>query len=113
MNDINPIFVFHENGSDGQKAAMDKYFASAPQHLKNATAFLGTKEFFGGATPSYGDFAFFHILDTIAHVKAGFLNAYPELLAFHGRVKGLPQLAKYFAERPQTLGMPGSMINPK
>ena len=37
--------------------------------LEAATRLLGTKPFFGGANPSYGDFAFFHILDQIMHVE--------------------------------------------
>ena len=83
---------FYENNSDAQKAAIEKFFSSAPDRLKDATAFLGSKQYFGGASPSYGDFAFFHILDTIAHVKVSLaVSVSPAYCSCsHGRPVPLP-----------------------
>jgi glutathione S-transferase len=71
MNMINPIMAFHAKDGEKYKELHAAYYADLPRLLTASAKILGDRKFFGGAEPSYGDFAFFHICDCTQFVLPG------------------------------------------
>ena len=69
------------------------------------------KTFASHAHPcSYGDFGLLHILYNSTTVEPTCLDGHPVIGAWFARMKGLPSMQKYLAERPKEVGRPGSLI---
>ena len=82
-----------------------------------AQKILGDKYFFGGESPNYGDFGFFHICDITLVVQPSALDPYPQLLAWMQRIHEIPGVKKYISARPgpetSGWGIPGTVIMSK
>jgi prostaglandin-H2 D-isomerase / glutathione transferase len=113
MNDINPVMVWLTAGSDAYTEKFNKYFAELNARLDVIVRYLGSDSYFGGNTPCHADFSLFHILDNTVLAKGDALAGHAALVSFMERMRSIPELAQYLAERPQPpfVGKKGSFIN--
>jgi len=114
MNAINPILNFYPKDSEAYNDKKTVFFNSLPAWLSSAQKVLNNKPFYGGEKPSYGDFAFFAVCDNISFVKDCSFDEFVSIKEWIQRIRELPQIATYLAERPgphtPDWGMPGSHI---
>lgn len=113
LNIINPIVNFFPNESEKQVTEKTAFFETLfPRFGNCAVQQLSNQAFFGGSTPHFGDFCFFHICDLISLVSPDYLTSkYPALAAWAERVRQLPAISEYLSERSsQTAGFPGSYL---
>jgi len=76
----------------------------------------GGDDFFGGAVPGYGELGLWLLVEDCMLLAPDLLDHLdPIFKQWYVRVAGLPELAEYFARRPQvgqgTFGMPGSILH--
>ena len=95
LNAANPLFVFYENGSEVHAKTLAEYLPKLPGGFTSATNILNGKDYFGGASPSYGDFAFLVLVDNILGVEPSALAAHPAIHAWYTRCMALPAVATY------------------
>ena len=95
LNAANPLFAFFEKGSETHSKLFAEYMPKLPAGFDSATNILNGKDFFGGASPSYGDFAFLVLLDNILGIDASVLSGHPALHAWYTRCMALPPVAAY------------------
>ena len=101
MNGINPLINFYEMGTDAFSANKAAYFEKLPRWMRGAERMLGSKDFFGGSSPFFSDFAFLHICDNIVALEPKALDEYPALKIWLKRMLSLPSVVDYFKKRPQ------------
>lgn len=109
---INPILNFWPVSSQEWSKAYSSYFEYLPSLLTVAQNLLGEETFFGGATPHHGDFEMFHIFDSCLIVNSSCLDAFPLLQAFYIRMRDMPVMQNYLANRApvQMIGLCGSYM---
>ncbi len=109
---INPILNFWPIITDEWSKAYTSYFEQLPASLAIVQNLLGHETFFGGSTPHHGDFEMFHVLDSCVLVNATTLDNFPLLQAFYNRMKDMPAIQHYLANRApvQMLGLCGSYM---
>jgi glutathione S-transferase len=114
MNGVNPVLNFFDPASDMFKAAKAAYFAALPARMEEVSKILGSKDFFGGKKPHYGDFTLFHVLFNTLTVDPSALEKFPTISAWCSKMRELPGLKEYLATRagPKTpgYGKPGTLI---
>lgn len=97
---VNPcVNVFRGETFVAKKA---EYFdpRNFPFKLGNLSKYLGEKPFFTGDAPMYCDFNVWHHLNNSTLLEPDCLSAYPNVVAFMGRVAALPGISEYLAARP-------------
>ena len=92
---VNPLLVFHEKGSEAHSKMLAEYLPKIPPAMDAATAILNGKQFYGGASPSYGDFCFLALVDNILLIEPGALAAHPAIHEWYTRCMALPAVATY------------------
>ncbi len=114
---VNPICnVLDVEGKDfaTKKEAFMENWSAARENL--ATQLVA--DFFGGDGPLMSDFHIFHICDNTLALDATALDAVPKMAEWYKRMRSLPAVAAYLAERPARgigavaggVGMPGSLF---
>lgn len=68
----------------------------------------GGKEYFGGKTISFADYAAFELFDCLVVLCPHSLDAYPSLKAFHARVAARPGLTAYLASDRRKVALNGN-----
>ena len=101
------IHAVHEQASVREQAT---------QFLLQFSTMLTGADFFGGATPGYGELGLWYLVEDCLLVVPDLLDHLePHLKQWYARVADLPGLAEYLASRPQvgdgTYGMPGSILH--
>lgn len=109
MNSINPIACFYAKDSEAFTHAKDKYFDAFPSWCAAANRLLAGKDFFGGESVMYGDFALLPVIDNTLLVDPTALDAKPELAAWYGRCMADPKIHAYMGSRAKA-GMPGTYV---
>jgi glutathione S-transferase len=110
MNAINPMLVFYQKDSEKFNEQKGQFGTQLPAWLASATRVLAAKDYFGGSSPSYGDFALLPIIDNTLKIFPDALEASPALQAWYERVIALPTVNAYLSAR-EPLGVPGSFIS--
>ena len=112
MNAINALLNFWPMLSDAYIQNRESYFRNFPRQIGYIEKLLGSKEFFGGNTPHYGDFSMFHIMDACLAVEPECLDAFPRTRKWVDNMANIPLLRLYPQKRSTTsnLGMCGSLI---
>ena len=93
--DTNPLFVYHEKGSEAHSKMLAAHLPKLPPAFDAATKILNGKEYCGGSSPSYGDFCFLALVDNILGIEPGALAAHPAMHAWYTRCMALPAVATY------------------
>ncbi|KAG9509887.1 Glutathione S-transferase Mu 1, partial [Fragariocoptes setiger] len=73
------------------------YLEDLPNKLKLLTSFIGKRQFIAGDYVTYVDFMLYEWLDQQTLLVQTALDEFPELKAYHNRVKSLPKVAEYLA----------------
>jgi glutathione S-transferase len=110
MCTINPLINCYI-GSDFDRIH-NAYFRQLPSHVQQfeqmlhriATVPGTTPAFFGGDTPTHADFNVFHHLDNASTAEPDCIES-DDLLEWMARMRALPALKAYLAERPQLVGI--------
>ena len=94
----------------------DSVREQATQFLRQFTSMLDGADFFGGASPGYGELGLWYLVEDCLLVVPNLLDQLdPQFKQWYARVADLPGLAEYLASRPQvgegTYGMPGSILH--
>ena len=100
MNLINPIQCYYTIGSDAYKENSATFFTAFPKQLAAAQRILRDRKFYGGEEPHYGDFALFHICNSVEFVAPGYLEPYPAIKTWYNTMLEVPSIAAYLAKRP-------------
>ena len=100
MNLINPIQCYYTIGSDAYKENSATFFTAFPKQLAAAQRILRDRKFYGGDEPHYGDFALFHICNSVEFVAPGYLEPYPAIKTWYNTMLEIPSIAAYLAKRP-------------
>jgi len=93
--DANPLFVYYEKGGETHSKTLAAYLPKLPPAFDAATKILNGKEFYGGASPAFGDFCFLALVDNILGIEPGALAAHPVIHAWYTRCMALPAVATY------------------
>ena len=93
--EANPIFVYFEKDSEAHAKFLTGYLPKLPAAFNSATTILNGKDFYGGSSPSYGDFAFLALVDNILGFEPGALASHPVIHAWYTRCMALPAVATY------------------
>ncbi|CAK9106944.1 Hematopoietic prostaglandin D synthase (H-PGDS) (GST class-sigma) (Glutathione S-transferase) (Glutathione-dependent PGD synthase) (Glutathione-requiring prostaglandin D synthase) (Prostaglandin-H2 D-isomerase) [Durusdinium trenchii] len=86
------------------------YFGSLPQHLMNLEAQLEAAtrsggNFYGGSTPSHGDFNVYHHLANARLVEPQCIPDTYQLVQWMELMESLPAMKAYLEERPKLVGI--------
>ena len=100
MNDINLIQCYYTIGSDVYKENSATFFTAFPKQIAAAQRILHDRKFYGGDEPHYGDFALFHICNSVEFVAPGSLDPYPAIKTWYNTMLEVPSIAAYLAKRP-------------
>ena len=100
MNLINLIQCYYTIGSDAYKENSATFFTAFPKQLAAAQRILRDRKFYGGDEPHYGDFALFHICNSVEFVAPGYLEPYPAIKTWYNTMLEIPSIAAYLAKRP-------------
>ncbi|KAG8198424.1 hypothetical protein JTE90_021665 [Oedothorax gibbosus] len=73
-----------------------EFVAKVPAQLKLVSDFLGDRKFLAGDYITYVDFMAYEPLEFYQYLIPGVLNDFPNLKAYHDRIRQLPQLQAYF-----------------
>ena len=81
--------------------------ASLLEKVKPLVHFLGEKQFLVGSEVTYVDFTMFELCEFMQWISEGQLfSEFPQLHAYHERVKGLPRLSEYYADDTKCMKRP-------
>lgn len=105
LADLRASYVFVRFGPGSKDpAAVERFFSEQlPLHIGRLTTLLagGPGAFFVAETPTWADVAVFDGLDAVSLLRPSALDAAPELQAFVDRMRAIPAIGRYLAERPE------------
>jgi prostaglandin-H2 D-isomerase / glutathione transferase len=112
LNMINPLLNFWPTETETWNNNYKAFFDTLPKHLDTLSAMLGNRPFFGGTSPTHGDFAIFHVLDACSTMKPACIESHSTLVQFMNTVSSLPAIRAYLDNRPPAndVGLCGSYI---
>lgn len=116
-NIVNPILNWFS--VEESEVQIPTFLTAVPEAMRYLVGELGSGPFFGGEAPDYGDFVVFHYVDNLVTLDGGATlqglgDAGVGFRAWFDRMRSLPAVAAYLAERPQpgvaAVGRPGSIM---
>eukprot|EP01037_Dinobryon_pediforme_P019745 gene19745-20216_t len=106
---INPVFNFYPIDGPDFSNKKAEFYTKLADRLPCLAKILNGKQFYGGSTPHFGDFALFHVIDLALEVDPLCLKDSVEIAEWTNRMKAIPSVESYLKQRPVEVGFPGRM----
>ena len=89
------LLIYHDKDSEAHLSLLAGYLPKLTPAFDSAMKILNGKDFYGGTSPSYGDFAFLALVDNMVNVIPEAMAAHPTMHAWYTRCITLPAVANF------------------